>query len=204
MKKRGVIIFAIAVVLILVSLYFDSQIVRGVSLIRNSFLDNFFIGVTTASSALIIFFILTSLFLWQEKKRKWILPLWLTLAASTVLVFLLKITVRRPRPYQLGIVTALPMLQEAAHSVWDFSFPSFQAMLAFCAIPILNKEFPKFKYAWIAFACLVAFSRVYFGVHFLSDVIAGSLIGFLIGVIIVKAEKEYKFTERILKRIFER
>jgi len=77
-------------------------------------------------------------------------------------------------------------------------------MLAFCALPILSKEFPKLKYAWIAFAGLVAFSRVYFGVHFLSDVIAGSLIGFLVGTIIVRGEKEYKFTERILRRIFER
>lgn len=204
MNKKGVIIFAIAIVSILVSLYFDSQIVQAVSLIRNSFLDSLFLGITTVSSGLIIFFILTSLFLWQEKKRKWILPLWLTLAISSVIVFLLKVTVRRLRPYQLGIVSALPMLQEAAHSVWDFSFPSFQAALAFCSLPILNKEFPRFKYLWIAFACLVAFSRVYFGVHFLSDVITGSLIGFLAGTIIVKGEREYKFTERILKKIFER
>ena len=204
MKKKVVIISAIAIVAIFASLYFDSQIVKAVSLIRNSFLDNLFLGITTISSGVIIFFILTSLFLWQEKKRKWILPLWMTLAATAIVSFLLKITVRRLRPYQLGIVSALPMLQEAAHSVWDFSFPSFQAALAFCSLPILNREFPRLKYLWIAFACLVAFSRVYFGVHFLSDVIAGSLIGFLIGTLIVNGEREYKFTEKILKKIFER
>jgi undecaprenyl-diphosphatase len=72
-----------------------------------------------------------------------------------------------------------------ATSLTDFSFPSGHAMLAFCAIPILNREFPKLKYAWIVFACLVAFSRVYFGVHFMSDVIAGALIGYCLGELIV-------------------
>ncbi len=51
---------------------------------------------------------------------------------------------------------------------------------------------------------VVSLSRLYEGVHYLSDVIAGSLIGFLTGMLIVKVEKEYKFTERILRRIFER
>ena len=75
-------------------------------------------------------------------------------------------------------------------------------MLAFCAIPFLSKEFPKFKYFWIAFASLIAFSRVYFGVHFLSDVIAGGLIGYLIGWFVLKTEKENKSCEGVYRRIF--
>jgi undecaprenyl-diphosphatase len=201
-KKREVIFFLAAIACILTSVYFDSQISQAVSLARNSFLDNILIGITFASSAVIIFFVLTSLFLWKEHKRKWILPLWFTLAFSAIASFVLKITVHRMRPYQLGVVTALPFLQEASHTVWDFSFPSFQAILAFCSIPILNKEFPRFRYVWIAFACLVALSRVYFGVHFLSDVIAGALIGYLIGTVVVKGEKEYKLSEKILRKIF--
>lgn len=204
MKKKGVIIFAIALISIFVSLYFDPQIVQAVSKIRTDLLNNIFLGITFVSSGVIIFFILTSLFLWKEHKRKWILPLWITLALSVIVSLLLKITIQRQRPYQLGIVSVLPVLQEAAHSVWDFSFPSFQAMLAFCAIPILNKEFPKFRYVWIGFACLIAFSRVYFGVHFLSDVIAGGLIGYLIGVIVVKLETENKLAQKILYKVFGR
>ena len=77
-------------------------------------------------------------------------------------------------------------------------------MLVFCAIPILDKEFPKLKYFWIAFAVLVAFSRIYFGLHFLSDVIAGGLIGYLIGIFIVNLEKEKKFGEKIYGKIVGR
>ena len=89
-------------------------------------------------------------------------------------------------PYQLELVSVAQGLAENAHKVWDFSFPSFQAMMVFCAVPLLSKEFPKFKYVWVIFACLVAFSRVYLGVHFLSDVIAGALIGYMIGYFIMR------------------
>jgi len=77
-------------------------------------------------------------------------------------------------------------------------------MLAFCAIPILGEQFPRLKKFWIAFAVLVAFSRVYFGLHFVSDVITGGLIGYLIGIIIVREEKDNKFGEKIYNKIFRK
>jgi undecaprenyl-diphosphatase len=140
------------------------------------------------------------MFLWSENKRKWILPLWLTLFLSAVVGFLLKITVQRPRPFIAGIVSTLPNLMEKSFTTWNFSFPSFQSMLVFCALPILIKEFPKLKYFWITFAVLVAFSRVYFGLHFLSDVIAGGLIGYIIGTIVIKYEKENRKFSSFLRQ----
>lgn len=205
MKKKKVIFIGILIALfIFISLYFDSEIVEGVSFIRNNFLNELFLGLIFISSSIIIFFFLTSLFLWKEHKRKWILPLWFTLVLSVVVSFLLKFSVQRTRPFQMGIVSVLPVLEKASHLIWNFSFPSFHTMLAFCAIPILSKEFPKLKYIWICFASLVAFSRIYFGLHFLSDVIAGGLIGYLLGTIIVKSEKENKFFEKIYKKIFKK
>ncbi len=201
-NKREIALLAIVFTSILVALYFDASIVRIISLIRTNFLNSFFLGITFVSSEIIIFFLLTSLFLWSKNKRKWILPLWLTLFLSAVVAFLLKVMVQRPRPFQLGIVSTLPTLMEKSFTTWNFSFPSFQAMLAFCAIPILIKEFPKLKYAWILFAVLVAFSRVYFGLHFLSDVIVGGLIGYLIGTIVIKYEKESRICENIYRSIF--
>ena len=145
---------------------------------------------------------MTSLFLWKEHKRKWILPLWFTLALSTIVSFILKVSVQRQRPFQLGIVSVLPILEKASHTIWNFSFPSNHAVLAFCAVPLLSKEFPKLKYIWVVLAGLIAFSRVYFGVHFLSDVLVGGAIGYLIGALIVKIETKGKFFEGIYKRVF--
>jgi len=75
-------------------------------------------------------------------------------------------------------------------------------MLVFCAIPIISKEFPRIKWAWILFAVLVAISRLYIGAHFLSDVIIGGLLGYIIGVLIIKLENKKKIGEKIYKKIF--
>ena len=185
-------------------MYFDTGFSRLISLLRIRFVDNIFLGITFVSSEVIIFFVLTSLFLWKDHKRKWIVPLWFTLGASAIISFFLKIAVQRNRPFQLGIIPTLPVLQEASFNIWNFSFPSFQTMLAFCALPILSKEYPKLKYFWIAFASLVGFSRIYFGLHFLSDVVVGAFIGLLIGMFIVQKENEIKFGERIAKMVFKK
>ncbi|MEK6760577.1 MAG: phosphatase PAP2 family protein [Nanoarchaeota archaeon] len=203
-NKRGIFLFIVAVASIFASLQFDSEISKAVSNIRVEQLNNFFLGLTFWSSEIIIFFLLTSFFLWNENKRRWIAPLWLTLFLSVVASFLLKISVQRMRPFQQEIVSTLPILISNSYTIWNFAFPSFQAMLVFCAIPILSKEFPKFKYAWIIFAALVAFSRVYFGLHFASDVIAGGLIGYVIGMLVVMYEKENRFGEKVYKKIFRK
>ena len=203
-KNKEVILFSIAILSIFGNFYFDSQIVSWISLIRNNFLNEFFLGLTFLSSEIIVFFFLTSLFLYNENKRRWIFPLWLTLFFSAITGFLLKVSVQRMRPFETGIVETLPVLISESFNVWNYSFPSFQSMLVFCAIPILVMEFKKFKYIWILFAILVAFSRVYFGVHFMSDVIAGAIIGYSIGLIVVKLEKEKKFGDKVYRKVVEK
>lgn len=202
MKKKWWIICFILLVGII--FYFDSVIVQGISKIQTSFLDDFFMGVGAISSEIVIFFVLTSLFLWQERKRKWILPLWVTLGISAVVSFLLKVSISRARPFQIGIASIPTVLEKANHFVWNYSFPSFHSGIAFCAVPILAKEFPRLKYVWIVFAILIAFSRVYFGLHFLSDVVLGGVIGILIGNLIIKLENKTKFGEKVYNWIFRR
>ena len=200
-KNLAILFIALGFAVIL-SFVFDNLIVQNISKLKNLFLDEVFLGITFISSEIIIFFSLTSLFLWQEHKRKWILPLWLTLAASAIISFLLKVAVQRLRPFQQDLVSIPEILASRSYEIWNFSFPSFQAMLVFCALPIISKEFRKIKWAWIIFAFLVAFSRVYFGLHFLSDVIVGGVLGYLIGVLVIRLEEKKKFGEKIYKRIF--
>jgi len=203
MKKKEVLAISIIIIFAILSFfYFDVFISQCFENIRNYFLTDLFMGITYVSSGVIIFFILTSLFLWKEHKRKWILPLWFTLALSAIISFFLKIVVKRPRPYQLNLVSTL--LEEASHNIWNFSFPSFQAMLVFCAIPILSKQFPKLKNTWVIFAVLIALSRVYLGVHFMSDVFIGGLIGYFLGVFVIKYEDKTRFCGKIYKKIFRR
>jgi len=201
MEKRTYI-FLIIILLILISFQYDNTMVREISKLRNNFLDSFFAGLTFISSEIIIFFFLTSLFLWSEKKREWILPLWFTLFVSAVISFILKYLIQRPRPFQIGLISIMKVLEKANFSTWNFSFPSFQTMFVFSAIPILSKEFPRLKKFWIILSVLVGFSRVYFGLHFLSDVIVGGVIGYFIGVWVIDLEKENRFGRYWWKKVF--
>jgi undecaprenyl-diphosphatase len=203
-SKRAVWISGIVLFFFMIALYFDAHIIRGVSYIKNAFLDVFFMGLTSASSGIIILFFLTILLVWSGNKRRWILPLWFTLALSYLASFILKIIIERPRPFQQGLIEIPSFLVKNSYYMWDFSFPSSHAMIAFCAVPILSKEFPKFKYAWIALASLIALSRLYLGFHFLSDIIAGAFFGYVIGMLVMKAEKENRFWEKVYWRIRDR
>lgn len=200
-KKRGRIIFTAAAIALILAFIFDKSISSFIANNRNALFTDFFLGLTFVSNTIIIFFFLTSLFLWQEHKKRWILPLWITLFSSVAASFVLKTIIGRARPFEFGI-SAIPLALESSFATWNSSFPSFQAMLAFSALPILYKEFPRFKHAWIAIASLIALSRVYLGVHFLSDVIAGALIGYFIGLIFLKLEQKKEFGRKIYYNMF--
>jgi len=203
-NKRWIIGVVLMILLVGISYLFDAQIVQTIEGTRNFSLNYFFIGITFLSNILITFFILTSLFLWQENKRRWILPLWLSGLFAIIISFSMKYLIGRPRPYELGIVSvlgpAISSIQGLLSSI-NSSFPSFHAMLVFSVLPILIKEFKKIRYIWLIFACLVAFSRVYFGVHYMSDILTGALIGYIIGSLMITLENKKAYGKKIVKRI---
>ena len=178
-EKKKVALMGIFIVLVLfLSFYFDSQIVQKVSLTRSIPLNSFFVAISSNILIFVAFVFLTFLLI-KEGGRKLVVPFWLTLLISEAVGFLLKNVVQRQRPFQLGLVSIIGVAENS------FSFPSLHAMLVFSAVPFLSKRFPRFKYVWIAFACLVAFSRIYLGAHWPTDVLGSYIIGgILISVVI--------------------
>lgn len=61
------------------------------------------------------------------------------------------------------------------------SFPSSHAVNFFAAAPLVREAFPAAGAAYLVLASAVAFSRVYVGDHYPSDVIVGALLGTVIG-----------------------
>ena len=202
-KKRWIIWGIFIAVVLGLSFYFDNEIVKFFLSIRNLYLDNLFLGIKFLNTEIFFVIFLTLLLLWKKKKREWILPLWLTIGITAIITVALKIIVHRIRPFAAGIVPlAAGITAKASYLVWDFSFPSGDTSFIFCAVPILSKLYPKLKYLWIGFAVLVGLSRIYFGLHYPSDVISGALIGLIIGMIIVKIEDRTKVFGRIYNKIF--
>lgn len=93
----------------------------------------------------------------------------------------LKAVVRRPRPYLSGAVSKLdPPLSSSLDG--NASFPSghTQAVTGFFGALALFFKRALFFALFGALPVLVALSRVYFGVHYPSDVLAGLLFGLLV------------------------
>ena len=181
--KKNWFYFA-GVILVLVSLFFDRIIVNFVQLGRNSFFDVFLGGVTNFGSLVVILFIVSVLFLWEEKKREWIPAIWVSFIATALIVVVLKFLIMRERPFDVMFIPLTNFV--------SYSFPSLHTAAAFTALPVLNKEFPKIKWFWILFAVLVGFSRIYLGAHFLSDIIFGAMVGYGAGSVIVYLEDKKK------------
>jgi membrane-associated phospholipid phosphatase len=61
------------------------------------------------------------------------------------------------------------------------SFPSGHAMSAFAVASAIALLSPRLRWPMLGVAGLIAFSRVYLGVHFWLDVLVGALLGIAIG-----------------------
>ncbi|MFF4643523.1 bifunctional phosphatase PAP2/diacylglycerol kinase family protein [Streptomyces sp. NPDC001389] len=100
----------------------------------------------------------------------------LALASATVNT-VGKWTVRRPRPLLEGV----PLVRQPAVPPWTTSFPSGHSASAFAFTVGLALESPVWGAVVAPLAAAVAFSRVYTGVHYPSDVAAGALLGVAAG-----------------------
>ncbi|MCP3682449.1 MAG: phosphatase PAP2 family protein [bacterium] len=175
MNKKFILI---AIAAIIISFFLDTLASDAMLALWNPFFDTVFSWFGHFGSLFAILIIMTSLFLWEEKKGKWIKPLWLSFAFALVFVYLIKFAIARARPDE--IVLLVPFTH-----IIDFSFPSAHAAAAFAPVVILDREYPKLKLFWIVFAIMVAISRVYLGFHHLSDVVTGIVIGLSSGMLFV-------------------
>lgn len=124
--------------------------------------------------------ILLCLILLCFKKTRWagaagLLGLVFSLAVNNVC---LKRLFARTRPYE--VVDGLVLLTKKAT---DFSFPSGHAGSSFAAAVAVfcTMKGTRGRWAVLAFAFLMAFTRLYVGIHYPSDVICGALTGALCG-----------------------
>jgi undecaprenyl-diphosphatase len=154
---------------------FDESVLRWFESIRTPWLDRVMLELTTLGSGvvLILLVLITSVVLWQTQHKWSVFLLLLGTVGGKVLNSVLKLAYDRPRPTIVDAVT----------DVYSPSFPSGHAMSAMvvfsCVAYLVGRLEPArgLRYTvWIFAALLIlaiGASRMYLGVHYPSDVVAG-------------------------------
>ncbi len=157
----------------------------------------FFKAVTFAGewSFVLAVLVLISLFFIIKKRFRYDLVLWATTVGGFGTAFILKEIFHRSRPVG-ALVAETSSSFPSAHAVVSVAFYAFIFYLL-----AKNTKCCFSKYLLISAMFLVpiflGFSRLYLGVHYLSDVLAGYAIGdiwFLIGVYGLKFVNRRKFS----------
>ncbi|UQX01212.1 bifunctional phosphatase PAP2/diacylglycerol kinase family protein [Streptomyces sp. RerS4] len=97
-----------------------------------------------------------------------------------------KWSVRRPRPLLDGV----PVVRQPVVPPWTTSFPSGHSASAFAFATGLALESPGWGLAVAPVAVSVAFSRVYTGVHYPADVVAGAALGVAAGFVVRRLARD--------------
>jgi membrane-associated phospholipid phosphatase len=121
-----------------------------------------------------------ALALHDRESREWWRRGALLLAAPAVAGIvgeLLKITVRRMRPPDVGSTYSFRAFSDHPFSSRGFGFPSSHVVVAFGAAAMLSRLFPRARVVWYAAALGCAVSRILAHAHYLSDVVAAAFIG---------------------------
>lgn len=173
-RTQSTIIILLTLALLL-SFFVDRNVAELVIGWHDSFFNFFFAYITSYIVVVAFSLGVPTVWLWLDQKYKAIVPLWMSVFFAVMISYLIKIIVQRPRPTDAYVLFANT----------NSSFPSLHTSTAFATLAVLHLAYPQYTKYFIIFGLFVAASRMYFGLHYLSDTIAGVLFGYGIGFFIV-------------------
>lgn len=151
----------------------ELQFLYALQELHNQILDKIMIFLSSLGNAGIFWVCLGILLLAIPKTRKCGGCMILSMALTYVLGNLvLKNLVARPRPFTVATDIVLKVTEPG-----EYSFPSGHTMNGFTAATTLFFFYKKPGIAALVLAAVIAFSRMYLFVHYLTDILAGMVLG---------------------------
>ena len=186
-----IIIFIVLLMMVLSRgiLNIDRKAIDLVASIRTPFLTTFFKLITKLCNATFLI-ILTAILLvfWKDEKEKVFIPI--NLGAIALLNFILKMAIKRNRPTDMLIKQggyAFP----SGHAMLSVAFYGFLCYLIYRQVK--NKALRIVLLIIMSLLILlIGFSRIYLGVHYLSDVLAGYLLGLIYLIVFIEVKEKMK------------
>ena len=172
----------------------DARIAVWAATHRVAALNGLFVGLGTAEKLGLLWILAAVVVGWGRRWGfRWTLGLavltGLTTFAADSAAFGLKDLTNRPRPFE-----AHPQIHPL-YVVHSSSFPAGHAATAFAGAAVLAYVVPRAA-PFLAFvASSIGLSRVYVGVHYPTDVLAGAAVGLAVGGIGVLALRAARGTE---------
>lgn len=143
--------------------------------------------ITNFGGPYVLIFLAISLFLVLKNKKVGLFII-LNLIMVTILNIILKNLICRPRPSVRHLVEEDGYSCPSGHAMASFAFYGFLIYLIYRYV-----ENKKLKVTLISILslliCLIGLSRVYLGVHYFSDIIAGFIITFCYLIVFIKIIK---------------
>jgi len=172
---------------------FELEIIHWLQSFRNGLLDHFFVYATMFGEEVILILILGYIYWCHDKLIGE--KIGITVFVSLAINNLLKLIVMRQRPFVVdSTITNL-----RPETSGGYSFPSGHAQTAatysFGLFYVIKKRW--LLIVAIIITTLVAVSRMYIGVHYLTDVLTGALIGIGIAFLVSKYYDKITYMKQI-------
>jgi len=91
-------------------------------------------------------------------------------------IYSLKFVIKRERP--LFFLEMSSKLSKGPGEILDPSFPSAHAAYSFMMATLLATWFPRYRVLFFILAGFIGWTRIYLGLHYPIDVIAGGILGY--------------------------
>jgi undecaprenyl-diphosphatase len=159
---------------------FDIKVINYINTIRSTTLNQIFKTITITGSTLFIMVItlVLAVILIRKQQKKEAFLLSFNTVGLCLFNMALKQVFRRPRPLGLRIIKVSGYSFPSGHAM---TFMGFSILIIYYLLTGVRKKRPAILASVLIFiyAIFVGISRVYLGVHFLSDVFAGWFAGIL-------------------------
>lgn len=161
-------------------------------------LDNFFAYYTYAGDGLFAVLICFLLFLFIKTQRL-AMVLLSSYIVSGLLAQLFKRIIDTPRPIGYFTIEQYNKYVDGVHNAALHSFPSGHTTTAFAMATVLAcyTTHRGIQFLYFILAILVGYSRIYLGQHFLTDVLGGAILGWLIAVVAIKVSEKIGYKKPI-------
>lgn len=204
--KKNYLLFIIIICLVITGFILESvyekeilefdKLAFSLFKIRTPLLTKIFLIITNLGSPYVLILLTLLSFLLKNKKLSFIITA--NLGLITIINQVLKFIVKRPRPSDLFLIVETGYSFPSGHSMVSLSF--YGLLIYFIYKYFKNKNLKIFLIMLLSLIIvLIGVSRVYLGVHFVSDVISGFLLSLSYLIIFIKVINKF-----ILKESYEK